>query len=527
MKRKIFYPILAFVIVFAMHVIYSVWKEMQIAEKWVQIGNSNLLSLYFKQQNYLLGFSYAMAGAFTVYAFFKFLESRKRGGLAGLIGGVGLTGILYFGGCFLLGCCGSPMIAVYLAFFGSSFLGFTKPLVLLITTISIVIGYFWIEKKTKISGCCAGNEKFNDVSVMTDTEAIKKIQSELKKGMNLAKCRKCGCMKDALETLRSSDLRDDIERWLTQMEPIKYSCLGCKYCFPAVATNIFNQTFPDVAQNKSSNSGFTVMQNTWPAVPGEYFAKCYGESCPVAVSTLSSVELAEKLAHHKPKELCIVGKTETENIGIDKLIKNTISNNTIRFLILAGKDSQGHQSGKTLLTLWQNGVDENMRVIDSPGNRPILNNVTRNEVEIFRKQVKLVDMIGCEDVKIIVEEIREISKDIKARYSCKAEDEKDGFFHNSTVPIIQAKKIMKVEMDKSGYFVIIPQREKGIITVEHYSYNNKLLRMIEGKDVRSIYSTIIENGWVSQLSHSAYLGKELAKAELSIKLGFKYVQEGA
>jgi len=32
---------------------------------------------------------------------------------------------------------------------------------------------------------------------------------------------------------------------------------------------------------------------------------------------------------------------------------------------------------------------------------------------------------------------------------------------------------------------------------------------------------------VSQLSHAAYLGKELAIAELSLKYGFTYVQDGA
>jgi tetrahydromethanopterin S-methyltransferase subunit A len=36
----------------------------------------------------------------------------------------------------------------------------------------------------------------------------------------------------------------------------------------------------------------------------------------VAVSTLASVSLTEQLAAARPKELCIVGKTETENIGI-------------------------------------------------------------------------------------------------------------------------------------------------------------------------------------------------------------------
>jgi tetrahydromethanopterin S-methyltransferase subunit A len=97
----------------------------------------------------------------------------------------------------------------------------------------------------------------------------------------------------------------------------------------------------------------------------------------------------------------------------------------------------------------------------------------------------------------------------------------------ATVPVMQAKEPTTVEMDKAGYFVIIPQPAKGTIAVEHYTYDNRLLRVIEGKEARSIYWTMIDNGWVTQLSHAAYLGKELTKAELSIKLGFPYIQDGA
>ena len=52
---------------------------------------------------------------------------------------------------------------------------------------------------------------------------------------------------------------------------------------------------------------------------------------------------------------------------------------------------------------------------------------------------------------------------------------------------------------------------------------HEFLYLIRGKDAPSIYSTIIENGWITELSHAAYLGKELAKAELSLQYGFKYV----
>ncbi len=82
-------------------------------------------------------------------------------------------------------------------------------------------------------------------------------------------------------------------------------------------------------------------------------------------------------------------------------------------------------------------------------------------------------------------------------------------------------------MDKAGYFVILPRADVGVINVEHYSYDNVLLRAIEGTNARALYSTIIANGWVTELSHAAYLGKELAKAESSLIHGPKYIQDGA
>ena len=371
---------------------------------------------------------------------------------------------------------------------------------------------------------------------MKSSDAIEKVSSELKKGMSLAKCQICGCMKETLENLSSTltlldtkdscSLIENVNKWQSQMKPIAYSCLGCKICYPAVAMNIFNEAFPETL-SKAPTCAFEVRENTWPPVPGEYFAFCDGPDCPVAVSSLASPELAEKLSNIRPKELCIVGKTETENIGIDKVIKNVITNPTIRVLLLTGKEPEGHQTGKTLVALQEKGVDENMRVVGSPGRNPVLRNVSSQEVETFRKQVKVVDEIGLNDETKIIEKIREIAQEFLPSNTHGDYADEGGTIQLSTVPLIQAEESGRVEMDKAGYFVIMPRREKGIITVEHYSYDNKLLRTIEGKDARTVYQTIIKNGWITQLSHAAYLGKELEKAELSLKLGFKYVQDGA
>lgn len=291
--------------------------------------------------------------------------------------------------------------------------------------------------------------------------------------------------------------------------------------------NLFHEVFPESIQAAPMTCKIGSTSSSWPPIVGEYFVLHEHENCHMAVSTLASISLAEELARLKPKSLCIVGKTETENIGIDKVIKNIITNPSIHVLIVAGKDSAGHRSGATLLSLSENGVDEGMRVVGSPGKRPILKNVTKEEVEAFRNQVKIIDMIGCENAKDIAGKVETISRKICMSCGKKEFARVVKPLTLKSVEVVQAEKAIKVAMDKAGYFVILPFKEKGIISVEHYSNDNRLLRGIEGKNAGDLYRTIIKSGWITQLSHAAYLGKELDRAELSMKLNFKYIQDGA
>ncbi|MDE3089312.1 MAG: hypothetical protein KGJ80_07990, partial [Chloroflexota bacterium] len=75
----------------------------------------------------------------------------------------------------------------------------------------------------------------------------------------------------------------------------------------------------------------------------------------------------------------------------------------------AGNDPAGHQSGRTLLALAANGVDANGRVIGSLGKRPVLRNVSANEIAAFRKQVQVIDLIGCEDAVEIIGKVESLS----------------------------------------------------------------------------------------------------------------------
>ncbi|MBS3782460.1 MAG: hypothetical protein KGY66_05895 [Candidatus Thermoplasmatota archaeon] len=83
-------------------------------------------------------------------------------------------------------------------------------------------------------------------------------------------------------------------------------------------------------------------------------------------------------------------------------------------------------------------------------------------------------------------------------------------------------------MDEGGYFIIVPEEEKGIIAVKHFSNEDRLLRVIKGQNVKNIYHTIIDNEWITELSHAAYLGKELERAKLSMdsKSEITYTQGG-
>ncbi len=359
---------------------------------------------------------------------------------------------------------------------------------------------------------------------------------EIGAGIQLAKCQQCGCLRATLDLLASvlpatageeaAGVAEHVAQWAGQMKPVHYACLGCEHCYPAVAQNALATVFPALSAAPGLSCDFQVTAAGWPPVVGEY--RVVDRQAPVAVSTLGSAALAAALAARKPAGLAIVGKTETENIGLDKIVKNIVASPFIRYLVVAGPETQGHQSGRTLIALAENGVDADGWVIGSPGKRPVLRNVAAEEITAFRQQVQMIDLIGCEDLAVICARVEELSHQVVATCGCSACAEKATTVSVTTTPArVAGDPDQPVVMDRAGYFVIVPLAEKGMINVEHYSYDNTLLHTIEGPNARALYLFIVSQDWVTELSHAAYLGKELAKAELSLLHRFKYVQDGA
>ncbi|MCS6949389.1 MAG: DUF4346 domain-containing protein [bacterium] len=371
---------------------------------------------------------------------------------------------------------------------------------------------------------------------MTQDEILRQLRMDLAQAFETPKCRRCGCLRDTLLTMReatanlsgieSEALQADIIRFLNSMEAIKYPCLGCDPCYPANAENRFLTAAEGVLllpNVQRASCAFEVRtDDSWPVVAGEYIV--LDHCATVAVSTLASTDLPEKLSRLRPHGLAIAGKTETENIGIDKVVKNIITNPCIRTLIIAGQEPKGHLTGQALLSLWENGVDEQQRIVGAKGKRPFLRNITAQEIEHFRQQVILVDMIGCDDAERIAAEAADRAQ--KQPCACPAASPRE--VATTSPRRLRAEMPNRpVKLDRSGYFVIIPQPDKKLIIVEHYDYRDQLLHVIEGQDARSLCATILEFGLASQLDHAAYLGRELMRAELSIRYGLPFVQDGA
>ena len=150
-----------------------------------------------------------------------------------------------------------------------------------------------------------------------------------------------------------------------------------------------------MAEKKQAASG-------WPLVKGDFIS---GDSnSPVAIVTMGS--------HLDEKGLCdagaaIVGSCKTENLGLEKVIGNIISNPNIRFMLCCGTEVKGHLAGQTMKALHKGGVKEG-RVVDAQGAIPFIENLKDEAIKRFQEQVECVDIMESEDHAVIKAKINEL-----------------------------------------------------------------------------------------------------------------------
>ncbi len=137
----------------------------------------------------------------------------------------------------------------------------------------------------------------------------------------------------------------------------------------------------------------TGLANPWPVSKGD-FRIGDATSCVCVVTLASEVTPSDDVLGN----VALWGTCKTENLGMEKIIVNVISNCNIRYVIIAGQESRGHFPGDTMFALYENGIDENGRIIGSNGAIPFIENISEDGIARFVRQVQLIDMRDIYDL---------------------------------------------------------------------------------------------------------------------------------
>ena len=284
-------------------------------------------------------------------------------------------------------------------------------------------------------------------------------------------------------------------------KPTEYDCLGCAICYPALAANAVSEAFPEGADRLAAcPTGVPADRPGWPPLPGDYQVVRY--RAPVAVCTLNDDDLVRRLAGGAPDAVAVVGTLRTENLGIERIIRNVLANPNVRFLVLCGR-THGRQldtfRASPSESLFASGIDERGQIRGARGKRPVLKNVTADEVNAFLRQVEPVALIGETREPVILQRVAEAAARDLGPF--------EGLPAAVTVDVVHATEPDRLVSDPSGFFVVYPDAVRRRLVVEHYANAGVLDCVVEGPTPAAVYTEIINRELLSRLDHAAYLGQ--------------------
>ena len=148
------------------------------------------------------------------------------------------------------------------------------------------------------------------------------------------------------------------------------------------------------------------MELDWPYYKGDYLLGNEESRVAVLIIGRGTVDVSADLYRVK-------GTVKTENLGLEKIILNIVSNPSIRHLVVCGKEEYGHFPGDAILCLHQNGMDADHRIIGAKGAIPYLCSLNEQVVQRFREQVHIIDLIHPKEVEemVAMDPIYELTKE--------------------------------------------------------------------------------------------------------------------
>lgn len=135
----------------AAHFGFIAWRFHSARAAWADtsaLSLAELIEKYAADVEYIIGISVACSFAFAAFVLQRtFSQTRTK--LAAVTTASGFGTFMAVFGCFLVGCCGSPVLAVYAGIFGAAFAPLAKWLTLVVTLLSVGFGFWWIRRNEK------------------------------------------------------------------------------------------------------------------------------------------------------------------------------------------------------------------------------------------------------------------------------------------------------------------------------------------------------------------------------------------
>jgi tetrahydromethanopterin S-methyltransferase subunit A len=222
----------------------------------------------------------------------------------------------------------------------------------------------------------------------------------------------------------------------------------------------------------------------------------------------------------------------TENLGVEKLIRNTLTDPAIQAVVLAGPETggsapTGHYAGDALLCLTAHGLDpETKRIRKARGRRPFLKNLTDDEVEAFRKSVLVIDHRGLLDSATILAAVDVAARGLAQRPPLAERHSMPALTRRSNVLFTtMGPAPPRIQKDPAGYVLIFADHVAQRLVVEHYTTEDERTLVLVGQDPDALAQGLLAHGLLSTLDHAVYVGRELERAAAALASGRIYVQD--
>lgn len=293
---------------------------------------------------------------------------------------------------------------------------------------------------------------------------------------------------------------------------------------------------------------------------------------PVGLCTLWTRQ--ERILRGVPRELYAACGNLYSLWGISLLVRGVLARPTLRYLVLCGIDYAG--TGRALVTLAREGVALDGTI---PGTDVRLaDDVNVAAVARFRQQVAIVDLRGCTDGGRVAVAIRALApppiwdqpapilvpagwtpteavplaardsggetappsppntgggQDAVLAARAGSVERAVGESDLARQPAQQASRPSQIggsggrggfEADPAGNF-LIAVGEGRIVAAHATTVGGPTGQRFVGRTAADVYSAILAAALVSRLDHAAYLGAELARAEVALRLGLPYRQD--